>query len=199
MQRKVDYEQPTAEDLLVITKQIGRKPRGVRGIVSRCPYGYPQVILNRGVVPAGDGKRKVEIFPTLFWLTCPALMKAVSRIEDQEGVRELQDRVNKSPQLKRRLKRAHRVYARLRWDLLTDEERKLLQQLSPKAIKVMKESGIGGIRGEGLKCLHTHLADFLAGGENPVGARVWDRIESDLDRMECAVCQQGKDVKHSEE
>ena len=36
--------------------------------------------------------------------------------------------------------------------------------------------GVGGTR-IGVKCLHAHLANFLAGADDPVGRRVADEIE----------------------
>lgn len=41
------------------------------------------------------------------------------------------------------------------------EERELRDRL--------KEMGVGGIRGEGIKCLHAHFAHHLIFGPNPVG------------------------------
>ena len=38
--------------------------------------------------------------------------------------------------------------------------------------------GVGGTR-EGVKCLHAHYAWFLAGGDDPVGRWVHDRITKD--------------------
>ena len=38
--------------------------------------------------------------------------------------------------------------------------------------------GVGGTR-QGVKCLHAHLAYFLAGGDDPVGAHVARRLASD--------------------
>jgi len=37
----------------------------------------------------------------------------------------------------------------------------------------------------GLKCLHAHLAHFLAGGDNPVGAEVARELEG-IQERECA-------------
>ncbi|MEC9488655.1 MAG: DUF501 domain-containing protein [Halanaerobium sp.] len=184
------YEEPCKEDVETIEEQIGRRPRGLRGIVVRCPKGQPRVIVNKGIDLAGDRQRKeqarVVIFPTLFWLTCPGLVKIVSRIEDRGGVRQLQGRLDREG-LGGEMAQAHQSYAALRWELLDEEERKYLQG-HPKLAGVLKESGIGGIRGAGIKCLHTHLADYLARKANPAGRLVWQQIEPEQIEEQCILC-----------
>ena len=44
-------------------------------VVARCAHGHPLVIRNALVDAAG------EPFPTLYWLTCPAHVKAVADVE----------------------------------------------------------------------------------------------------------------------
>lgn len=44
--------------------------------------------------------------------------------------------------------------------------------------EILSKVGTGGIRDfTKLKCLHLHLADYLAGVKNPVGEMVWDLVE----------------------
>ncbi|MFN4219232.1 MAG: DUF501 domain-containing protein, partial [Candidatus Bipolaricaulia bacterium] len=53
-------------DRAIIERQLGRPPRGLRNIEVRCPWGYPAVIR---VAPLLTENKKLEPFPTLFWLT----------------------------------------------------------------------------------------------------------------------------------
>ena len=72
-------------DLQLIEKQLGRRPRGVVGVGLRCPAGYPRVIVTKPVVEPG------QVFPTTYWLTCPHLVKEVSRLESQGLVGNLRN------------------------------------------------------------------------------------------------------------
>ena len=61
-----------AEDRAVLERQLGRPPRAARRVVVRCPWGAPAVTEQSPYDDAGTP------FPTTFYLTCPALVSAVS-------------------------------------------------------------------------------------------------------------------------
>src|SRR5918994_818252 len=63
--------------------QLGREPLLPFRVVARCPAGHPSVIEN---------ERRREM-PTTFWITCPTLQAAISRIEAAGGVRQAQEEV----------------------------------------------------------------------------------------------------------
>jgi hypothetical protein len=92
-------------------------------------------------------------FPTLFWLTCPILVKRASHLESAGWMASLTERLGAEPALQERL--ASSVDAlRARRD----------------SHEVIEESG--GPPGGGpdrVKCLHAHLAHELADPGNPVG------------------------------
>jgi exopolyphosphatase/guanosine-5'-triphosphate,3'-diphosphate pyrophosphatase len=100
-------------------------------------------------------------FPTLYWLTCPTAVKAISRLESEGWVKRFADRARSDPELGDALERAHRSYAeeRGRW-----------------AAGAEAWGGVGGTRA-GVKCLHAHYANHVAGGEDPVGADVAELVE----------------------
>jgi len=100
-------------------------------------------------------------FPTLFWLTCPAAVKAVSRVESTGEIGRYNERAERDPAFAEALERAHREYA---------EER---ARNLPEA---RDWGGVGGTR-RGVKCLHAHYANHLAGGDDPVGAEVATQVE----------------------
>ncbi len=175
-------------DLELITSQIGRSPRGVEEIVTRCPWGAPQVIKNTPVLI--DQERPSEqprIFPTLYWLTCPELVRAVARLEAEGMVTTVQDRVERDPLLKSRLLAAHARYARQRMEMVKDTG---WAKDYPQQFEVISTSGVAGIRGQGIKCLHTHCADFLAGNDNPVGELVHQELQQRgwLEIPSCCTC-----------
>jgi len=71
-------------DLRVIQSQLGRPPRQVLGVVTRCWYGLPEVILTNPII---EGKSP---FPTFLWLSCPHLRKKIDYLEGAGWVRKLQ-------------------------------------------------------------------------------------------------------------
>ncbi|HJV04463.1 MAG TPA: DUF501 domain-containing protein [Actinomycetota bacterium] len=124
-------------------------------MVARCGPGHPLVIQNHPVDLVG------EPFPTLYWLTCPDAVRAVSRLESEGWIKRLEERSREDPGFGRALEKAHRSYA------------------SERGALVPEAAGWGGVGGSraGVKCLHAHYAHHLAGGPDPVGAWVAERVE----------------------
>ena len=163
----------------IIERQIGRKPRGFMEVASRCPLGMPETIVTGPVVPARYGLDvPFEPFPTVFWLTCPGAVRAVSRLEDEGWITELEARLAQDPEAQREYEEAARSYAAFRQTLLTEDQLKWIEAYRPSWYDVICESGIGGIPqgNKGLKCLHAHYADYLARGTNPIGRWVYQLL-----------------------
>jgi exopolyphosphatase/guanosine-5'-triphosphate,3'-diphosphate pyrophosphatase len=125
--------------------------------VARCGPGHPLVIRNRPIDQDGNP------FPTLYWLTCPESVKAVSRLESAGWIKRLTDQAEVDPDLRTGLRRAHEEYARARGELVPGAE---------------LWGGVGGTA-RGIKCLHAHYAHHLAGGPDPVGAWVATEVEKE--------------------
>ena len=104
--------------------------------------------------------------PTLFWLVDPTIKESVSRLEAAGGVRQAEADVEPAA-----LADAHARYAAER-DAAIDTARR-----GPRP-----SGGVGGTR-TGVKCLHAHLAWWLAGGSDPVGEWVAGRLATDLARL----------------
>lgn len=77
-------EELSLSDLKVIQSQLGRPPHQVLGVVTRCRYGLPEVILTNPII---EGKSP---FPTFLWLSCPLLRKKIDYLEGAGWVRKLQ-------------------------------------------------------------------------------------------------------------
>jgi len=142
-------------DLRIVAEQLGRPPTVPFTVVARCPGGHPLVIRNAPVDEHGDP------FPTMFWLTCPDAVRAVSRAEADGWISRLNERFDTEPGFADAVARAHAEYARERAHDDPDAER---------------HGGVGGTR-RGLKCLHAHYAHYLAGGDDVVGAWVATAVE----------------------
>jgi uncharacterized protein len=154
----------------IIKRQLGREPDNLGGVARYCPSGKPAVLLT---LPYS---RQQGVFPTTYWLSCPYLVKEVSRLEDEGLIKSLTSRLNSDTEFKKALDNAHERYAKKRFSLLSDDYLEELNKESPSILQILRHSGIGGIRNKGIKCLHAHLADYLVGAQNPVGEAIWQSL-----------------------
>lgn len=140
------------DEQAVATWQLGRPLRAFRGVAVSCPHGYPAVTEQAAF--ADDGTP----FPTTYWLTCPWLSAAVSRIEAAGGVQRWTLAAEADPALADSRERADAEQRRLRPEL---------------------DAGIGGAtRGRGLKCLHAHVAFALARPGYDLGERMLAEVDA---------------------
>jgi len=157
------------DDARIVEKQIRRSLRGSNTVAVRCAYGYPQVLT---VHPVLDG----EPFPTLYWLTCPFLAKAIDRLESQGTIPLLEARMRRQPKLRLSMQQAHRRYRAQRSALLRSDARAQLERSGMLA--ALESRGIGGIAdAAGIKCLHLHVAHALA-DRNPIGSIVLKMLDA---------------------
>jgi len=151
-------------DFEVLAEQLGREPTTRYEVIVRCPPdGHPLVIRNHPLDAEG------EPFPTLYWLTCPEAVKAVSRIESTGEISRLNERIDSDEGFARSVQDAHDEYAAERARFLPEAR---------------SWGGVAGTR-VGVKCLHAHFANHLAGGDDLVGSWVATQIEP-IHRPGCA-------------
>jgi uncharacterized protein len=149
----------TEEDRKLVQQQLGRPPRAFRRVVVRCPFGRP------AVTEQWPYDRDGRPFPTTYYLTCPQLVAAVSRLEAAGGVERWTERAAAEPELAASLETATAYQVKRRRGLADgrtgpDGGRSLLL-------------GIGGSsRPERLKCLHAHVAFALAVPDYELGRRL---------------------------
>lgn len=154
-------------------KQIGRWPLGDVAVAVRCPVGHPCVIATYPLLREGD---RLIPFPTLYWLTCPSLRAAVSRIERGGTIAELRREIATDEQLAASVRRDHSEYAAQRWAMLTDEDRAAATR-DPSLHRRLRTIGIGGAGDHtAVKCLHMHVAHALA-ASNTIGRRLIERYD----------------------
>ncbi len=143
-----------AADLDAVTGLLGRVPNGNFTVVVRRKDGRPAVIANDPHLRDG------EPMPTRYWLVDPEIRTLVGRLESQGGVRRAEGAVEVEA-----LRRAHARYA---------QERDAL--IPPGWPGPRPHGGVGGTR-NGVKCLHAHVAWWLAGGDDPVGRWVTEQVQ----------------------
>jgi exopolyphosphatase / guanosine-5'-triphosphate,3'-diphosphate pyrophosphatase len=155
----IEQRELRGADIVAVREQLGREPTTPFLVVARCAGGHPLVIRN-GPLDA-DG----HPFPTTYWLTCPEAVKAVSRIESEGWIAAMNDRIQEDEVFDAAVEAAHRAYA-------ADRARDL-------AVAASWATSWGGVAGTriGVKCLHAHYAYHLAGGVDPIGAWVAERVE----------------------
>jgi hypothetical protein len=168
------------QDERIIEIQINRKVDNFVKTIYSCPFDYPAVVLV-------DAFKNNYPAPTIFWLTCPYLTYEVDRLEsDTDLIDKLGKRLKEDCSFKKAMDSAHESYAKKRLELLDNTQLKNAEMISEDLLKTLKFSGVGGIKDKnGIKCLHTHLAHYLAGGDNPVGRIVFSKINWP---QNCKIC-----------
>ncbi|MFN2340700.1 MAG: DUF501 domain-containing protein [Halanaerobium sp.] len=159
-------------DQQIIELQLDRKINNYLETASYCPFGFPAVVTVNPFV-------NNIAAPTIYWLSCPYLSYQADRLEADSGlIVELGDRYKNDQAFRRLMNQAHRKYAASRKDILSAEQLQKAKNISEDLYNTLIESGVGGIKEkEGIKCLHTHLADFLVDQFNPVGEIVFNKID----------------------
>ena len=152
------------DERAIVECQIGRPPRAFRRVAAQCPYGLPAVTEQVPYDASGDP------FPTTYYLTCPHLVSAVSRLEAEGGVERWSRRAESDQALATSLARA------------TEEQRKVRRELAEDARGrdegASLDLGIGGSRDtRNLKCLHAHAAFALARPGYRLGEAILAELE----------------------
>ncbi|NUP59701.1 MAG: DUF501 domain-containing protein [Pseudarthrobacter sp.] len=158
-----ESRQPTAHDLEVLSRQLGRPVRDVVEIPARCVCGNPLVAATAPRLSNGTP------FPTTFYLTHPVITSAVSRLEAGGTMNDMNDQLAEDAGLAAAYRAAHEQYLAAR-------------------DAIGRRSGIGavpeidGVSAGGMptrvKCLHVLVGHSLAAGRgvNPLGDKALDMI-----------------------
>jgi hypothetical protein len=141
-------EPADAHDVAAVSAQLGRTPRGLRGVAHRCQCGLPDVVETAPRLPDGSP------FPTLYYLTCPRASSAIGRLEAEGVMREMTARLKTDADLRSRYAAAHRDYLARR-----------------DAIESLDGDVSAGGMPDRVKCVHALVAHSLAAGAgvNPLG------------------------------
>jgi uncharacterized protein len=147
------------QDADVIAAQLGRRPRGLRGVARRCPCGLPCVIETAPRLDDGVP------FPTLYYLTCQKAVAAVSGIEAGGVMKQMTRRLAADARLRETYQAAHRDY------LARRDEAARAAGVAPLPPGTQSAGGMP----DRVKCLHALAAHELAApGTNPFGREALD-------------------------
>lgn len=139
----------SSRDHAAVARQLGRAPKPFR-VAARCPFGLPIVIENE----------RTREMPTSFWVTCPSLVAAISRVESSGGVGEARESLGE-----RAVEETHAEH----------------RSLYGTRVAGVREEAVGSV-----KCLHAFTALHLSGAiPNPVADWTLERVESPYPRDTC--------------
>jgi len=144
---------PSAADIARITELLGRVPQGTFEVVVRAQDGDPVVLRNQPFMPDGTP------MPTLYWLCGARENVLVGRLEATGAVNQAEAEIDAAD-----IAAAHDRYAAERDALIPPDH------TGPRPF-----GGVAGTR-IGVKCLHAHFGWWLAGGDDPVGQWVADKL-----------------------
>ncbi|MDA8296815.1 MAG: DUF501 domain-containing protein [Actinomycetota bacterium] len=142
-----------AADRAAVEALLGRPVRADFTVVVRDASGAPLVIQNAPLLEDDTP------MPTRYWLVSVAARAAVGRLEARGGVAAAQRALDPAA-----IAAAHERYRQERDAALP------AGHTGP-----VPGGGVGGTR-QGVKCLHAHLAWYLAGGRDPVGRWVASQL-----------------------
>ena len=141
-------------DREVVAFLIGREPMGEFEVVVRRTDGTPVVIENRPLLDSG------RPMPTRYWLADRKLNRVIGTLEAEKGVKRAESELPAH-----QIAATHAAYEAGRAALLPAD-----------FDGPVPSGGVGGTR-VGVKCLHAHYANRLAGAEDIVGEWVQARLE----------------------
>ena len=137
------------KDFAAVARQLGREPRPFR-VAARCPFGLPSVIENE----------HTREMPTSFWVTCPSLVAAISRVESTGGVHEAQEAVG--PSVVEKIHDTHRSRYGTR-------------------VAGVRDEAVGSV-----KCLHAFTALHISGSiPNPIAEWMLERLGNPYPESRC--------------
>ena len=129
----------------------------MHSVAHRCECGLPDVVETLPRLPDGSP------FPTLYYLTCSRLRSAISTLEADGVMRQMQDRLAHDTALARDYRSAHHDY--------------LTRRSALGEVPEITGISAGGMP-DRVKCLHVLVAHALAVGPgvNPLGDETLARL-----------------------
>ena len=145
------------KDKKIVEAQIDRSLRSDVTVSSRCHLNLPAAIK---VPPNLDDGTP---FPTTYWLTCPMYNKKIGSLESQGLITELDNEILNNSKL------------RTAWSERQISYRQERESSHDQSNEHLPTGGVGGAT-ESIKCLHSHTADEISTGKNPIGKIILESI-----------------------
>ncbi len=144
-------------DIAAVHAQLGRPPRDILAIACRCACGQPCVVTTPPRLADGTP------FPTTYYVTCPRIAGAIGTLEGSGLMREMEQRLSESEELRSAYRNAH--------------ERYLADRAALGDVPEVAGISAGGMP-DRVKCLHVLAGQSLACGPgvNPFGDEVLELV-----------------------
>lgn len=155
----------SAEDLEIVSEQLGRPARSMLEVSARCICGNPVVVKTKPRLEDGTP------FPTLYYLTHPAATASMSRLESA-GLMARWAELLEEDGISEQYRTAHQSYLEHREQIEFVEE--------------LKDISAGGMPNR-VKCLHALAAHSLAVGPgiNPIGDLAVENSDWKIGKCHC--------------
>ena len=163
----MQIENHCENDLDIIKQQLNSKELYISGIVERCKFGYPRIVLLNPLKNInGIHELNYQAISNLMWLTCPYLNDKIHELENSGMISRITDFILQDITLHSMMKRAHANFYFLRNIICMKYADFSLSENSTDIF----EKGIGGTSNlDTLKCLHIHFCHYRIFKDNIAG------------------------------
>jgi hypothetical protein len=171
---EIRYQEITDRDIHVIKGQLNTETVDATGIIERCKYQYPVLILlipvDRVQAPDKQNEREREALfrgiANVIWLTCPYLNRKIHDLETAGYIDAISDLIDRADEYGTLMRRANAEFFYMRRSFL----KRCCMDWDEGFISEVSNAGIGGIRDiKHLKCLHIHYAHYMICEDNLAG------------------------------
>ncbi len=187
------YESHCKDDLDIIRQQLGSQDVFISGIVERCDYGFPRIVL-LDPVKKDNGIKELnyQAISNLMWLTCPYLNDRIHELETEGLIRRITDFIQEDKTLKSMMRNAHANFYHLRNVIYKKFNRFAESALDGNIMRILKK-GIGGIKDfDTLKCLHIHFCHYRVFEDNIAGLMTYRLLDGNLNCEDCICCKKNE-------
>ncbi|MHB0866193.1 MAG: DUF501 domain-containing protein [Thermoleophilia bacterium] len=139
---------------------LGREPAIGYKISLFCVYGWPALLRNDSFNSSGEPN------PNVYYLVCPYLRRALSRLEDNGLIATLEARVAEDRDIADGVRKAQESHRREWIESASRKQDQIINShIAPPNIAATASDGL-------LKCLHAHYAWYLAHPEYKLGRMI---------------------------
>ena len=159
---------------------LGREPRTPFTIKTKCTCGNPQTLIADPVFLEDNIWKP---FPSFIWLVCPRMKALAADLEQQGMVKYYSEKLRSDEDFREEFLKGQREIAEYRLNLAKE---KFEGTLPDHISEILKNTSVAGSRDyHGVKCLHAHLAHYLAFGNNPIGREIFEKIGNCPNESNC--------------
>lgn len=150
---------------------LGREPRTPFTVKTKCTCGNPQTLIADPVFLEDNIWKP---FPSFIWLVCPRMKALTGDLEQQGLVKYYSEKLRTDEDFRNEFLKGQREIAEYRLKFAQEIYK---ENLPDHIHDILKNTSVAGSRDyHGVKCLHAHLAHYLAFGNNPIGKEIFEKI-----------------------